>query len=266
MSTYAISDIHGCFDEFRQMLDIIGFSETDRLILGGDYIDRGPKNLEILHWLERRPDNVIPIRGNHDEEYVACIDLMWSLDRQNNLDTNPESNADSAALYETAKYLLRRQGKAAAFFDTYGTIGKLLHGSGVTLSDLTVWAGMLRDLPFFVRMRINSRDCVIVHAGYKENFQSSEEAADFYLYAREEGLREGGVSHGMVVAGHTPTVLPNRFTYQHGKVFRYYDAEMDCIFYGIDCGCSLFPRYPEAHLACLRLEDGEVFYTRCSGA
>ena len=56
MSTYAISDIHGCFDEFRQMLDIIGFSETDRLILGGDSI--GQRSWYELFHAMAYPDSV----------------------------------------------------------------------------------------------------------------------------------------------------------------------------------------------------------------
>lgn len=43
MGTYVMSDIHGCYDRFLHMLDKIGFSATDRLILAGDCIDRGSK-------------------------------------------------------------------------------------------------------------------------------------------------------------------------------------------------------------------------------
>ncbi|HBA49121.1 MAG TPA: serine/threonine protein phosphatase, partial [Lachnospiraceae bacterium] len=38
MSTYAISDIHGCYNELLAMLEKINFSKSDRLILAGDYI------------------------------------------------------------------------------------------------------------------------------------------------------------------------------------------------------------------------------------
>ncbi len=41
MSTYVISGIQGCYKEFRSMLEKIRFSESDNLILAGDYIDRG---------------------------------------------------------------------------------------------------------------------------------------------------------------------------------------------------------------------------------
>ena len=64
----------------------------------------------------------------------------------------------------------------------------------------------------------------------------------------------------MIIAGHTPTLIKGEFTYNEGKVFRYYDKEKDCIFYDIDCGCVFRELEPDAKLACLRLEDEKVFY------
>ena len=45
MSTYVIGDIHGCYDEFMQMLDKIALSDSDRLLMVGDYIDRGGRTV-----------------------------------------------------------------------------------------------------------------------------------------------------------------------------------------------------------------------------
>lgn len=48
MNTYVMSDIHGCYDEFQQMLEKIHFSNRDLLICAGDYVDRGTKNYEMM--------------------------------------------------------------------------------------------------------------------------------------------------------------------------------------------------------------------------
>ena len=48
MSIYVMSDIHGCYDEFMQMLDLISFSDYDELWIVGDVCDRGPKSMELL--------------------------------------------------------------------------------------------------------------------------------------------------------------------------------------------------------------------------
>ena len=262
MRTYVISDIHGCFDEFQRMLDNIRFSDGDRLFLAGDYIDRGPKSYEMLRWLENLPDNVIAIRGNHDEEFASCIDLMRQTDQTEGLETLSDSNEDALALYDTTRYLLRKKIPAQApLFDMYGTIGKLLRDSRVTLSMLTAWAGMIRDMPFFVKFSLCGRTCVVVHAGYREKgFTNEREAAEFYLYAREESIAAGGIHHGIVVAGHTPTVARRTFAYTGGAVFRTYAPEKDCLFYDIDCGCAFRRKHPEARLACLHLEDDKIYY------
>lgn len=58
MSTYVISDIHGCYNEFLLMLDKIHFSHKDQLILAGDYIDRGTQSYKMLHWITDAPNNI----------------------------------------------------------------------------------------------------------------------------------------------------------------------------------------------------------------
>lgn len=65
---YAISDIHGCYDKYRRMLDTIRFSEEDTLYVVGDVVDRGAGGIAILQDMMARR-NVIPLRGNHD--YMA---------------------------------------------------------------------------------------------------------------------------------------------------------------------------------------------------
>ncbi|MCW8994987.1 MAG: metallophosphoesterase, partial [Psychromonas sp.] len=46
MATYIVGDIHGCFDELQQLLELADFSvEHDELWLTGDLVTRGPKSL-----------------------------------------------------------------------------------------------------------------------------------------------------------------------------------------------------------------------------
>lgn len=39
--TYVISDIHGCYEKYRTMLEAIEFTEDDTLYVLGDVLDRG---------------------------------------------------------------------------------------------------------------------------------------------------------------------------------------------------------------------------------
>lgn len=45
---YAVSDIHGCYDKYIQLLHRINLRPTDTLYVLGDIIDRGPDGLKIL--------------------------------------------------------------------------------------------------------------------------------------------------------------------------------------------------------------------------
>ena len=63
--TIVIGDIHGCFDELLDLLDLIDFKQDDRVIAVGDLIVKGEKNREVLDQFidDRRFSSVI---GNHD--------------------------------------------------------------------------------------------------------------------------------------------------------------------------------------------------------
>ncbi len=62
---YIISDIHGCYDDYKVLLEKINFNDNDELYILGDVVDRGPEPLKILLDMMARP-NVIFILGNHD--------------------------------------------------------------------------------------------------------------------------------------------------------------------------------------------------------
>lgn len=264
MGTYVISDIHGCYKEFLSMLDKVGFSEADQLILAGDYIDRGKNSYEMLKWMEHCPKNVQLVRGNHDEAFAVNINLMLQLDRKEGLKSDFSSNKDAIALYKSIKYFLKNGRNSTLYFDWYGTIRDLLKRSGVTLDDLSRWAVLVQQMPYYYELKVRDRVCIVVHAGYAEELEQIgalfSDLREFYLYARRESYQFGGKRHGMIIAGHTPTIAKDELTYNKGNVFRYYNEEKDCVFYDIDCGCVFRCWEPHAKLACIRLEDEKIFY------
>jgi bis(5'-nucleosyl)-tetraphosphatase (symmetrical) len=72
MSTYAIGDIQGCYDEFLELLARISFNPAkDTVWLVGDLVSRGPKSLETLRHVRSLGDAAITVLGNHDLNLLA---------------------------------------------------------------------------------------------------------------------------------------------------------------------------------------------------
>ena len=85
MKTYVMSDIHGCYDKYMEMLDKIGFSEDDTLYVLGDILDRGPHPVKIIQDLMKRP-NVVCLAGNHEYMALRCLKFLLMEITDENLD------------------------------------------------------------------------------------------------------------------------------------------------------------------------------------
>ncbi|RLD74299.1 MAG: hypothetical protein DRJ07_19760 [Bacteroidetes bacterium] len=67
---FAIGDIHGCFDSLKELIEHkIQLQKNDKLILLGDYIDRGDKSKEVVDFiikLQEEGYDLVPLLGNHE--------------------------------------------------------------------------------------------------------------------------------------------------------------------------------------------------------
>jgi serine/threonine protein phosphatase 1 len=85
MSTYFTSDIHGHYDALIGLLNYVNWDAArDRLIIGGDMINRGPDSAKVLQFARdlqlQNPQHVHVLCGNHEEMmiwYFKSKSPMW---------------------------------------------------------------------------------------------------------------------------------------------------------------------------------------------
>ena len=84
----AIGDIHGCHQEFAELLEQLALTKDDRLILVGDLINRGPDSCKVIDIA--RQNRAISLLGNHELrllEYRKAKTPIDSISRETDADT-----------------------------------------------------------------------------------------------------------------------------------------------------------------------------------
>lgn len=72
MATYVVGDVQACLDGLHALLKEIRFDRgTDRLLLCGDLIGRGPQAAETLRFVRSLGRRALTVLGNHDLHLLA---------------------------------------------------------------------------------------------------------------------------------------------------------------------------------------------------
>ncbi|RXZ77932.1 serine/threonine protein phosphatase [Paenibacillaceae bacterium] len=182
-----ISDIHGCYDEFVSLLDIINYEpEQDQLILLGDYCDRGFKSRQVIEKLIEMKNkyNMIILRGNHDQMFIDYL-----------------SNSNEQL------FLIN-----GGFFTIESYIGTnwFENGYDYNLSQETkkfITLHYRHHLEFLESTEYYYEDenFIYVHAGIDPNVSNwRDQSHDQFLWIRNSFLNQPTNLNKLVIFGHTP--------------------------------------------------------------
>ena len=224
---YVLSDIHGNERRLDSVLGQIRLQPEDTLYILGDVVDRYDGGIRILRRIMAMP-NAKMLLGNH--EYMMLRALGQPYD--DNLD----------------------DGKALAHW--YRNGGDVTHRSW-KFTRKTVRKEILEyllSLPLSLDIRVNDKNYRLVHGAPIETYDFDPKYKNPIHYAvwkRLDSTDEMPQEY-TVIFGHTPT----QYYQDQSPMEIWRDGNR----IGIDCG-SGFLENGHGRLACLRLDDGKVFYS-----
>lgn len=227
--TYVVSDLHGCFDKFKALLEKIRFTDDDVMYVVGDIVDVGEDPMGLLCDLSMRY-NIIPIVGDHD---LRALKLLTALDKMLKDGAMP----DPETLGEMTEWV--RSGGVRTM-------------EGFKELDDDMKEGVLEyleELSLYEEVEVKGKKYLLVHAGIAD-FDADTPIEDYMpedFVSEPVDLDRIYFDDVTLIVGHVPT-----YTIEGADKGKIYYGE-NCIV--LDCGAAYGER-----LGCLRLEDGKEFY------
>ncbi len=221
--TYVISDIHGNYQRFLNLLSQIRFGDEDILYLLGDLVDYGTESMQLIEDISAR-SNVYPIAGEHD---FLAAKMLTGFDRM--LKSGATPDADYIA--QMTQWV---QDGGQPTLDAFRALG----------SDAK--EGILEyfeEMSLFEETEINGKQYLLVHAGIAD-YRADTDLTDYMpedFFSEPLDASYALMENVTVIVGHVPTAT-GKIVYGEGSVF-------------MDCGAC-----EGGSLACLCLETGKEYY------
>jgi len=208
--TYAIGDIHGMYRQFCLLLDRVRadaetFNVRPRVLLLGDYIDRGIESAKVL-------DHILVLEAENRDGRGWC-DLEILIGNHEVAMMNFLSGASGSSMW------LKYGGDTT--LASYGIVAP----THLPFRDLAKYLReeLDRKLPMAHRalirrmeMTFQAGDYLFVHAGVSPSRPLAEQGEEEFLWIRNEFLASQRACEFVVVHGHTPTTEPVNMRWRIG--------------------------------------------------
>lgn len=229
---YVMSDLHGCFDLYKKMLDKIKLSDNDTLYILGDILDRGEGGIKII-WDIIKHKNIIPLVGNHDYTAYIVLKRLYS----------PIPKKECKSEYLKNVISLYRDWIKDGGQPTYDAFQRLSE------KEREEFFCFIENMDTYAEITVGKNDFVLTHSGlghFDKKKPLSKYPLDDLIWARMN-YNEVYFDGKYLVSGHTPTGLIDKE--YSGRIYRKNNH------IAIDCGAVFC-----GTLGCIRLDDFKEFY------
>ena len=181
---YVASDIHGCFDKYRALLNRLKLKDDDMLYILGDLVDRGDGGIRIILDLISEK-NIVCLRGNHDHEAYLLLKSFATRHGEHTVDS----------LTEAFQLWLSDGGET--------TFRSFLEIDDVQKKKVLTFLG---SLPFRRELEINGKKYHLSHTvPEKEKMLRSDRCRITDFIIGEPDYEKVYFKDTVLVTGHTPT-------------------------------------------------------------
>lgn len=232
--TYVISDIHGQFELFMNMLKKIDLKDEDTLYVLGDVIDRGPYPIRTVLKLMEMP-NVVCLVGNHELMALESLNFLMQ-----EVTEEAIKKLDQEEMENLVTWIKYNGGQRT--MDEFRTLSRDKQEEIIEF---------LGDFLIYEELTVAGKDYLLVHAGLG-GFYPGKDMEDYSLKELIWDRAEYDIQYfpdKYVVTGHTPTQQIAGNT-KPGYIYRQNNH------IAIDCGCYRHG----GRLAAICLDTGEEFY------
>ena len=173
---FAIGDIHGCFDSLKELVENkIQLRQDDKLILLGDYIDKGDKSNKVVDFImefQERGFDIIPLMGNHEAM------LLDAFEDEKNISKWIQNGGNETLKSFEIRSLKDMESKYMKFFN---------------------------DLRYYYAFE----DYLFVHAGFNDDLPNP--FTDYYsmLWKCKESYTNPLIANKSIIHGHKPISISN---------------------------------------------------------
>ncbi len=238
MNTYIMSDVHGQYEAYQDVLEQISFdtfSKRDRLYILGDVIDRGADSIKIIQHIMKNRDKITLLMGNHELMMIESYPF-------------PKIN-----LANTSKARLWVRNGGDTTHDEFSPLSQI---------EKDEILNFLRELPYHKVIQVNHQKYYLVHAMPYGAKSMSDDGSTHKMSKKKQMIWGMFGSYDKkdttVVFGHRCTALYDPSFQESLEIPEHFQIYQEDNYIAVDCGCAY--RNKLSRLGCIRLQDGAKFY------